>query len=338
MSFPFPAAPLQREVLAVATGVYWARLALPYRLNHVNVYLIEDGPGWTLVDTGVDSPATRADWSHVIGTVLAGRPVTQVLVTHFHPDHMGAAGWLCRTLDAPLLMTRGEYAMSQSMHATPRKEISALYRTLYMTNGLEEDGVSKLLSNGHDYISNVGPPPEQFMPLAAGDVLRIGGRDFRILTGGGHAPEQAMLYQPDEGFLICADQVLARISPNVSVLAVEPHGDPLRLYLKSLLALRDSVPEGVLALPGHDLPFYGLHSRIAELRAHHQTRCAMIEDACHLRPMTATELVPFVFGRHFGYQQLGFAITETLAHVNMLLGEHRLTQEVGPAHAVFRTV
>ena len=338
MRFPFPSAPLQREVVEVAAGVFWTRLALPYRLNHVNVYLIEDGPEWTLVDTGVDSPATRADWNNIIGTVLASRPVTRVLVTHFHPDHMGAAGWLCRTLGAPLLMTRGEYAMSRSMHATPRREISALYRTLYRTNGLEEECVSKLLSSGHDYISNVGAPPEVFTPIAAGDVLQIGGRAFRVLTGGGHAPEQAMLYQPDDGFLICADQVLARISPNVSVLAVEPHGDPLRVYLKSLQELGGQVPEGVLALPGHDLPFYGLHSRIVELRRHHETRCAMIEDACHQRPMTATELVPFVFGRHFGYQQLGFAITETLAHVNMLLGEQRLTQEAGPHHAVFRTV
>jgi glyoxylase-like metal-dependent hydrolase (beta-lactamase superfamily II) len=233
-------------------------------------------------------------------------------------------------------MTRSEYAMSRSMHARPRGEVSALYRTLYRTNGLEEEGVSRLLSSGHDYISNVGPPPEQFTPIAEGDVLQIGGRAFRVLTGGGHAPEQAMLYQPDDGFLICADQVLARISPNVSVLAVEPKGDPLRLYLQSLQALQGKVPEDALALPGHDLPFYGLHTRIAELRQHHETRCAMIEDACEERPMTAAELVPFVFGRHFGYQQLGFAITETLAHVNLLLGERRLSQEPGLDQALFR--
>lgn len=147
-----------------------------------------------------------------------------------------------------------------------------------------------------------------------------------------------MLYQPDAGFLICADQVLARISPNVSVLAVDPDGDPLRAYLRSLQSLQGIVPEDVLALPGHDLPFFGLHARIAELRRHHETRCAMIVDACDQRPMTANELVPVVFGRRFGYQQLGFAITETLAHVNLLLGERRLAQETSLPHAAFRTI
>jgi glyoxylase-like metal-dependent hydrolase (beta-lactamase superfamily II) len=304
----------------------------------VNIYLIKDGPGWAIVDTGIDGRKTREALRALMSTALGGRPITQVLVTHFHPDHMGAAGWLCQSLDVPLIMTRGEYKLSRSMRATPRGEFTALYRALYRQNGLEDECVERLLSSAHDYVSGVSPPPEQFTPISKGDVLRIGGREFHVLTGSGHSPEQAMLYQPDDRFLLCADQVLARISPNVSILAADPHADPLRGFLQSLQRLKGAVPEDVLALPGHDIPFCGIHVRIDELRKHHESRCDMIEDACHQRPMNATELVPFVFGRKFGYQQMGFAVTETLAHVNMMVGQQRLAQEMRTNGAFYKAV
>ena len=170
----------------------------------------------------------------------------------------------------------------------------------------------------------VKPLPPTFLRVVAGDVLKIGGRNFRVLTGDGHAPEQIMLWCEDDGVFLAADQVLAKITPNVSVWAVDPDGDPLGLYLRSLRTLRATVPADVLVLPGHQLPFRGLHTRITELIAHHEERCATIADACAKAPRSVADLVPVLFPRKLDPHQMSFAFSETLAHVNTMLREHQL--------------
>lgn len=166
--------------------------------------------------------------------------------------------------------------------------------------------------------------PPTFRRLVAGERLEIGGRGFHVLTGGGHSPEQVMLSCPEEGIFLAADQVLAHISPNVSVWAADPEGDPLGLYLHSLEALKAELAPDVLALPGHNLPFRGLHARIDELIAHHVARCRLIEAACRLAPRSAAELVPVMFPRPLDPYQTSFAFSEVLAHMNMMLRDGRL--------------
>jgi glyoxylase-like metal-dependent hydrolase (beta-lactamase superfamily II) len=159
----------------------------------------------------------------------------------------------------------------------------------------------------------------------AGDTLRFGRREFEVLTGGGHAPEQVMLLSRADGIFFSSDQVLARISPNVSVSAIDPEGDPLGLYMRSLDALRSVVPGDVLVLPGHNLPFRGLHDRISELQHHHELRCAEILKACRHGPKSAAELVPVIFHRPLDPHQTSFAFSEVLAHVNYMWRQSRLT-------------
>ena len=338
LTFPHLAPPEPGTVIEVAPGILWLRLALPYRLDHVNVYLIDDGAGWAVLDTGLDDAPTRAAWDALLAGPLLGRPLTRILVTHYHPDHIGLAGWLCERFDLPLLMSQTEYLVSLTIHIDPGALNAEPYRSFYRSHGLDADTTEKLLTNGHRYLRMISGLPRTFRRLIAGERLRIGARTFEVLSGGGHAPEQVMLFCRAENMLICADQVLARISPNISVQAMDPEGDPLGIYLRSLASLKRDLPESVLTLPGHNLPFIGLHTRVDELAAHHEARCLAIEDACRCAPHTAADLVPIVFRRVIDDpHQMGFAFSEVLAHVNYMLRENRLQPMPGSSAGVVFT-
>lgn len=325
VDFPYSATPKPGETIEVRPGIFWARLALPFRLDHVNVYLIEDGAGLALIDTGIDNRATRAAWETLLSGPLAGRKLTRVIATHFHPDHIGLAGWLCERFDLPLLMSQTEYLMALNIRLDPSALKSEPYRSFYRSHGLSEESTEILLGNGLEYLRMVSSPPRTFQRIVPGDKLRIGGRNFVTMAGGGHSPEQVMLHSADDNLILAADQILAKISPNVSVEAMAPDSDPLGLYLRSLRALKRRLPEDVLVLPGHNLPFVGLAVRADELIAHHEARCIAIVEACMLKPQTVADLVPIVFGRAIDDpHQLVFAFGEALAHVNTMVRSGRL--------------
>jgi glyoxylase-like metal-dependent hydrolase (beta-lactamase superfamily II) len=325
LHFPFPERPEVGTTIEVAPGILWLRLALPFRLDHVNIYLLEDGPGWTVIDTGIGNDETKAIWQRVQAEILGSRPITRVLVTHFHSDHAGMAGWLCETTGAPLFMSQTEYLASLVLHLNPEMLQSEPYRSFYLNQGLAPEVTAQLLGIGNRYLRMLTGLPRTFRRLIAGEALEIGGRHWEVLTGGGHSPEQVMLHCPADRIVLAADQIMARISPNISVQAMDPAGDPLGIYIRSLNGLKETIAEDALALPGHNLPFYGLHRRADELLLHHEQRCAAIEEACRTQPHTAAELVPVVFRRPIDDpHQMGFAFSETLAHVNRLVREHRL--------------
>ena len=325
LQFPIAEPPGCGETMQVAPGILWLRPALPFRLDHVNLYLLEDGPGYAVVDTGIGDDATRAVWQALLAGPLRSRPITRVIVTHFHPDHVGMAGWLCDLTGAPLLMAQTEYLTSLMIHLDPEALDAEPYRSFYLNHGLAPDTTAKLLANGHRYLLMVTGLPRTFRRLIAGEALTIGDRRFEVLTGGGHAPEQVMLYCAADGLLLAADQIMARISPNISVQAMDPQGDPLGIYIRSLTVLKQTLPADTLVLPGHNLPFYGLHTRVDELIAHHDARCDAILAACREVARTAADLVPVVFRRPIDDpHQIGFAFSEALAHVNVLEREGRL--------------
>jgi glyoxylase-like metal-dependent hydrolase (beta-lactamase superfamily II) len=319
LAYPFPAAPQPGDVVAVAPGILWARIPLPFRLDHVNVYLLEDGDGWAVLDTGIGNDATRAAWEALLARPLAGRRLTRLIVTHFHPDHIGLAGWLAERFALPLLTSQTTYLSCLNISLSPGALDAKPYRDFYLRNGLDAATTARVTTQGHGYLRMVTGLPPTFERLVAGDTLNIGGRDFSVLTGDGHAPEQVMLYCAADRLLLAADQVLAKISPNVSVWAVDPHGDPLGLYLRSLEALKARLAADTLVLPGHQLPFYGLHVRSDELVRHHEQRCSAIAEACRSKPRSAAELVPAIFHHALDAHQMSFAFSEVLAHVNYML-------------------
>jgi glyoxylase-like metal-dependent hydrolase (beta-lactamase superfamily II) len=329
LRFPFAAPPEDGEMFEVAEGIMWLRMALPFQLNHVNLYLIEDDGGWALIDTGIGNSRTRAVWEGLLAGKLGGRRLTRLIVTHFHPDHAGLAGWIAERCGLELWMAQAEYLTALNLRHNPAALDSPAHRAFYASNGMAKAAVDVLVTRGLGYLRMTTDLPPSYRRLQAGDVLRIGGREFDVLTGGGHAPEQVMLHCAAEHLFFPADQVLARISPNISVTGWEPHGNPLGDYLTSLTALRAQVPDDVLVLPMHNMPFHGLHQRAGELIAHHRQRCEDIQAACTVAPLTAMDVLPVVFPRALDEHQVGFAFGEVLAHVNLMLRLGSLVSEIG---------
>jgi glyoxylase-like metal-dependent hydrolase (beta-lactamase superfamily II) len=325
LRMPFAEPPPPGQATEVAPGVLWLRLALPFRLDHVNIYVMEDGPGWAVVDTGIGDEATEAIWRGLLGGLLGGRPMTRIIATHFHPDHAGMAGWLCDRTGAALHMAQTEYLTSLVFQMRPDLLESEPHVSFYRDHGLSEEVTHGLLSGGHRYLRMMTGLPRTFRRLAAEEVVEIGGRYWQVLTAGGHSAEQVMLHCAADRLLLAADQIMVRISPNISVQAMDPQGDPLGIYLRSLQRLKATIAEDTLVMPGHHLPFLGLHRRADELIEHHEARCDAILDACRSRGLTAAELVPVVFRRPIDDpHQMGFAFSEALAHINHLERRKRL--------------
>ena len=317
--FPFSEPPGTGQVIEVAPGLLWARIALPFRLDHVNIYMIEDGDGWAVVDTGIANQPTRDAWEALVAGPLAGRRLTRLIVTHYHPDHIGLAGWLCERFSMPLLASETCYLGCLNISLSPGAMEAEHYSDFYRLHGMSDETAARVSTNGHNYLRMVSPLPPTFQRVVAGDELVIGSRRFEVLSGDGHAPEQLMFYAPEEKLFLAADQVLAKITPNISVWAVDPDGDPLGLYLRSLRMLKERLPADVFVLPGHQMPFHGLHRRCDELAAHHEERCGMIAAACAEGPRSVAELVPVIFPRPLDPHQLSFAFSEVHAHVNYMI-------------------
>ncbi len=334
--FPQPVPPHAGEMVEIAPGIRWLRLALPFALDHVNIYLIDDGDGWAVLDTGVADLRTRTVWQETIASKLGGRKLTRLILTHFHPDHLGLAGWMTGELGLEMWMTPGEYAAGRNAGRIHSEEGRNAHRAFFTSHGMAPATIEAAMGRGTAYLKMTTGLPEQFRPLVAGETLRIGGRNFEILTGGGHAPEQAMLFCRADSLFLAADQILARISPNIGVWPTEPVSDPLAAYLTSLPALRRQIPDHVLALPAHNLPFYGLHHRIDALLAHHEARCEDIVAAC-TTPQTTSDVLPILFPRLLDAHQLGFAFGEVLAHINYLVGIKTLTRHTD-ANGVIRVI
>jgi glyoxylase-like metal-dependent hydrolase (beta-lactamase superfamily II) len=328
LHFPVATPPGPGEVIRVAPGILWLRMPLPFALDHINLWLVDDGPTWTAVDTGFALPESKAAWQRIFAAELGGRRIGRVIVTHFHPDHIGLAGWLTEHWQAPLWITEKEWLHARMMSRDGNDDSSKLRHDFAHRAGLDDEQATTFAERQGGYRRGVPSVPPAYHRIGEGTVILIGGREWRVIIGEGHAPEHACLYCAEAGVLIAGDQILPRISPNISVQAHEPGGDPLARYLASLDKLRRALPPDLLVLPSHNLPFRGVHTRIDELAAHHHARCAEVIAAC-ARPHSAAELMPLLFKRRLDRHQTGFALGEALAHVHYLIGLGELDRATG---------
>jgi glyoxylase-like metal-dependent hydrolase (beta-lactamase superfamily II) len=325
ISHPWPEPPAFGRPVTVAPGIKWLRMPLPFRLDHINLYLLDDAGGWTAVDAGIGLPRTRDLWQGVFAAELDGRGIARVLVTHFHPDHMGSAHWLTEQWGVDLWCTQAEWLMTQFAWAT-RAETS-LRLGYYRANGVGERDIEALGRRDHHYREVVPSVAPRFRAVRDGDVLPIGGRRWQVLGVHGHSPEQAIIHCGETSVLVSGDQILPRITTNVGVWADQPLGNPLRLYLESLDRF-PALDADTLVLPAHGLPFRGLHARIERLRAHHDERLERALEALR-EPASAAEVLPALFSRDLDVHQFGFAFAETLAHLHYLEWQERAVRAVG---------
>jgi len=325
------------EPVAVAPGIFWLRLPLPFALDHVNVWLLDDGDGWTLIDAGVRDERTIAIWEGLLAGFLAERPIRRIIATHFHPDHVGLCGWLAERLETSFVASRIEWLQARLLALDTSDGYVQAGQQFDVAAGLTVEQVALRYDRGNRYRQTVAAPPPVYTRLAAGDTIGMGGSDWRVMIGEGHSPEMLTFWCAERAILIAADQLLPRISPVVAVWPPTPAADPLAEFLDSLpqyLAL----PADALVLPSHDAPYHGLHDRVQGLVRHHDERLELTLRAC-VEPATTVEVMGKLFRRKFDVHQLGFALGETTAHLNYLLARGRLAA-VGERDGarLFRTV
>ena len=324
--------PALGTTLEVAPGVRWLRMALPFQLDHINLWLLRDSidgrEGWSIVDCGITNDATRAAWETIFATELQGLPVLRVIVTHMHPDHIGLAHWLTERWGVRLWASATDYnvaRMASSGLATIGGEATARFMA---SHGLTDpESQAKIRARTNYYASMVPQLPATFRRMLGGDTLTIGGRAWTCHVGYGHAPEHISLHCNELGVLVSGDMVLPRISTNVSVHEGEPESNPLRLYLDSITRMK-ALPADVLVLPSHGRPFTGLHTRVDQLVAHHDERLADVITACTEAPQCAADLLMILFRRKLDLHQTTFAMGESIAHLHALWLDGRLTRRL----------
>ena len=336
LQFPHVAAPATGTSLAIAPGLRWLRMPLPFALDHINLWLLQDGPGWTIVDCGIATELSRNLWEQIFAapqddTPSATRvPVFQaarVLVTHYHPDHAGLADWLCERFGVTLWMSQADYLTVHAIRESVAGYSPDNLLRMYRSNGIGGAALEKMSLRGNHYRQVVPAFPHSYRRIMDGDEIRIGGRTWRVIMGYGHAPEHAALYCSELGTLISGDMVLPKISTNISVSPIDPDGNPLQLFLDSLRRYA-GLPNDTLVLPSHGLPFRGLHERIEQLEEHHAQRCEQLYDACE-RPLSAFDAIPTLFQRELDPHQLFFAMGEAMAHMHYLFFRGALRRQTG---------
>ncbi|MFT7775491.1 MBL fold metallo-hydrolase [Roseateles sp.] len=334
--------PQPGEALDLAPGVRWVRMGLPFALDHINLWLLRDRvdgrDGWTIVDCGIASDDTRANWEKVFAERLDGLPVLRVIATHFHPDHLGLAHWLTERWGCRLWMSATDFNLARLASSSTVGMGGASAAAFFGSHGLTDpESLDKIRARADYYPKMVPVVPSSFRRLMDGTEVEIGGRVWQCIAGYGHAPEHISLFCGDaQGapLLISGDMVLPRISTNVSVVDVEPEADPLTLYLNSL-ARYLALPADTLVLPSHGKPFTGLHQRIDQLREHHDERLAEVVTACAAAPTHAAGLLSVLFKRKLDLHQTTFAMGEAIAHLNALWLQGDLRRELG-ADGVYR--
>ncbi|WP_298946990.1 MBL fold metallo-hydrolase [uncultured Paracoccus sp.] len=326
LAYPWPEPPAPGSAIEVAPGVLWMRLPLPMKLDHVNVYALDDGDSWTVVDTGFDTAKTRAIWQTLLDGPLAGKPVKRVIATHHHPDHLGLAGWFMER-GAAFWTTRTAWLTARMLvldeQDAPTPETIAFWRAAGMPRDLLAQRAGERPFN---FADTVHPLPLGFTRLQDGQTVRFGGRDWDVATGDGHAPEHATFWSRDDDLVIGGDQLLPGISPNLGVYPTEPGADPVGEWLDSCTRFLARAEDRHLVLPGHKLPFTGLPMRLDQMRENHISALERVVALLASAPQSAVGCFPALFKRPIGPAEIGLALVESMAHLNHLARQERITR------------
>ena len=314
---PFEEPPGEGEAIEVAPGVLWLRLPLPMALDHVNVYAFDEGDSWTVIDTGFSTKRTKAIWERLLAGSLGGKPVSRLIVTHYHPDHIGLAGWFMAR-GAALVTTRTSYLHARMLVLDPQERPTAEALDFYVRAGMDaEERERRAGERPFNFADCVDPIPLGYRRVKEGDVIRFGGRDWDVRCGDGHAPEHATFWSRDDDLVVGGDQLLLSISPNLGVYPTEPEADPVAEWIASCEKFRAFARSDQLILAGHKVPYRGLPLRLEQMIENHHS--ALRRLLAHLsEPREAGAFFQPLFKREIGRAEYGLALVEAVAHLNHL--------------------
>jgi glyoxylase-like metal-dependent hydrolase (beta-lactamase superfamily II) len=316
---PWPEPPAGDGATEVAPGILWLRLPLPMVLDHVNVYALDEGESWTVVDTGIHSPSAVALWEGLLAGPLRGKPVSRVIATHHHPDHIGMAGWLMERFGANLWASRTSWLMARMLILDVEDRPTPQALEFSRAGGMDPEIFAKRANERpFNFADSCAPLPVGYRRINEGEVIRAGGRDWDVRMGGGHAAEHVTLWSRDDNLVIAGDQILPGISPNIGVYPTEPEADPLADWLAACARLAPHARADHLVLPGHKLPFTGLPVRMRQLAENHHSALDRLR-AFLAEPHIAAECFPLLFRRRIDAGTYGLALVESVAHLNHLL-------------------
>lgn len=326
LDYPYPEVPAPGTSLEVAPGVRWLSMPLPFQLDHINLWLLDDEGGTTIVDTGIADDRTRELWQKIFATL---DKVKRLILTHYHPDHAGNADWICKRFGVEMWTTQGEYLTAHAVRASAAGYTGEAVLEVFRRNGLDQAHHQAMSGRNNRYAELVPDFPHSYRRIIEGDFLKIGKNQWRAIIGHGHAPEHLSLYCKELNTVIAGDMLLSTISTNVSVWSIDPEGDPLRLFLDSIARYRE-LPADVLVLPSHGKPFRGAHARVAQLEAHHKARFEELKKSLEEGPKSAGDLLPVLFRRKLDAHQTFFAMGEAIAHLHYLYYAGEAKRDAGP--------
>jgi glyoxylase-like metal-dependent hydrolase (beta-lactamase superfamily II) len=326
LSYEFAEKPEVGQLLDIDDGLKWLRLPLPFMLDHINVWLLQDDDGWALVDTGLFTDTTTATWKNVLSQHLGDTPLSRILVTHLHPDHIGCAGWLARKFGIDFWMTRDEYLLARVLVADIGKPAPPEGIRFYRAAGFDAESLDYYREHFGGFGRVVSPMPEAYLRLHHDQQIRTGRQQWRVIVGRGHSPEHACLFNEEQNVVISGDQILPTISSNVSVWPTEPAANPLAHWFDSLKMLKRTLPHDVLVLPAHGKPFRGAHERLDQLIEEHETGLARLRKLCR-EPRRAVDVFPALFKARIVPRVLMMATGEAISHLNYLIDRDEMTAE-----------
>jgi glyoxylase-like metal-dependent hydrolase (beta-lactamase superfamily II) len=325
LKFTVQRPPAYGELTDVLPGLFWVRLPMPNAPNHVNCWLLDNGPGWTLVDCGLNTDDTFEIWDQLWRGLLRARPLQNLAFTHAHADHFGLAGFFVKEMKCNVRMPLAEWLSGWKMWHEREEGPDEHFAAFLKRNGAPDDDAARIIEAQRRPKFLGGRPPREFTRIRDGDVIAMGRREWRIFTAGGHSVEHALFFCESDKILIAGDQILSHMAPSVIAPQAQPEANPMQDYLDSLERL-EALPPDTLVLPSHGLPFRGLHARLAQLREHHQARLDDVASVINGRTnafLIALEIFPRVL-----YANPRQAFGEALAHLNMLASTGRLTRDV----------
>jgi glyoxylase-like metal-dependent hydrolase (beta-lactamase superfamily II) len=325
LNFTVQRPPAYGELTDLLPGLFWVRLPMPAAPNHVNCWLLDNGPGWTMVDCGLNTDDSFEMWDKLWRGLLRSRPLQNLTLTHAHADHSGLAGFFVKETKCSVRMTLAEWLSGWKTWHEREEAPDEHFASFLKRNGASADDAAGIAEAQRHQKFLGGRPPREFTRIRDGDVITMGRRDWQVITAGGHSVEHALFFCESEKILIAGDQVLSHMTPSVIAPVAQPEANPMQEYLNALTLL-EALPTDTLVLPSHGLPFRGLQARLAQLREHHQARLDDVMSVINGRTnafLVAQEIFPRVL-----YANPRQAFGEALAHLNMLASTARLTRDV----------